>query len=268
MSDSDWSRKLPDHPLQYPFLWILSHITALLSNHALYAYKWTSCHVGSLIEIPLIQKYLGFPSHFSSRNFTDFAPPFLPQSFSPPIISYHSLPLEDLTSVYRTLTGPPNMIISHVCHIRPDHFLVGHSSVPFRLRTLVQDYTWSGALMVVRYVAENSKEVVVECAGWNVAGDQIIRFLVVDKLQVKRTDMALVSLGSLMIYQRLPAALPFGMYNPRWYRGNDLPLPYPPTLPLLPIVSPPSLSSAHVSLFIPDSVPDSHMSLWSILCMV
>ena len=93
-------------------------------------------------------------------------------------------------------------------------------------------------------------------------------FLVVDKLQVKRTDMALVSLGSLMIYQRLPAALPFGMYNPRWYRGNDLPLPYPPTLPLLPIVSPPSLSSAHVSLFIPDSVPDSHMSLWSILCMV
>jgi hypothetical protein len=30
--------------------------------------------------------------------------------------------------------------------------------------------------VVVRYVAENSKEVVVECAGWNVAGDQIILF--------------------------------------------------------------------------------------------
>jgi len=123
-------------------------------------------------------------------------------------------------------------------------------------------------LVVVRYVVENSKEVVVECAGWNVVGDQIICFLVVDKSQVQRTDMALVSLGSLMIYQRLPTALPFGMYNPQWYRGNDIPLPYPPILHLLPIVSPPSPSLAHVSLFIPDSVPDCHMSLQSILCMV
>jgi len=171
-------------------------------------------------------------------------------------------------SVYRTLTGPPNMIISHVCHIRPDHFLVGHSTVPLQLGTLVQDYTWSGALVVVRYVAENFKEVVVECAGWNVAGDQIIRFLVVDKSQVQRTDMALVSLGSLTIYQRLPAALPFGMYNPRWYRGNDLPLPYPPILPLLPIVSPPSPSLSHISLSFPDIVPDCHTSLWFIFCMV
>jgi hypothetical protein len=78
----------------------------------------------------------------------------------------------------------------------------------------VQDYTWSGALVVVCYVVENSKEVVVECAGWNVAGDQIIHFLVVDKSQVQWMDMALVSLGSLMIYQRLPAALPSGMYIP------------------------------------------------------
>jgi hypothetical protein len=68
------------------------------------------------------------------------------------------------------------MIISHVCHIQLDHFLVGHSTVPLQLGTLVQDYTWSGALVVVRYFAENSKEVVVECAGWNVAGDQIILF--------------------------------------------------------------------------------------------
>src|SRR5882724_2299345 len=108
---------------------------------------------------------------------------------------------------------------------------------------------------------------------WSVLGGMLrgIRlyvFLVVDKLQVQQTDMALVSLGSLMIYQRLPAALPFGMYNPRWYRGNDLPLPYPPILPLLPIVSAPSPSLAHVSLFIPDSVPDCHMSLRSFLCMV
>jgi hypothetical protein len=216
----------------------------------------------------LIQKYLGFPCHFSLRKFTDLAPPFLPQSFSPAIISYHSLPLEDLMSIYQTLTGPPNMIISHVCHIQPDHFLVGHSTVPFQLGTLVQDYSWSGALVVVRYVAENSKEVVVECAGWNVAGDQIIRFLVVDKSQVQQMDMALVSLGSLMIYQRLPAALPSGMYIPWWYHGNDLPLPYPPILPLLPIISPPSPSLSHVSLFIPDIVPDCHTSLWSLLCMV
>jgi hypothetical protein len=105
------------------------------------------------------------------------------------------------------------MIISHVCHIRPDHFLVGHLTVPLQLGTLVQDYTWSGALMVVRYAAENAKEV-VECAGWNVVGDQIIHFLVVDKSRVQWTDMSLVSLGSLTIYQKLPAALPFGMYIP------------------------------------------------------
>jgi hypothetical protein len=171
-------------------------------------------------------------------------------------------------SVYQTLTGPPNMIISHVCHIRPDHFLVGHSTLPFQLGTLVQDYTWSGALVVVRYVTENSEEVVVECAGWNIAGDQITHFLVVDKSQVHWIDMALVSLGNLMIYQRLPAALPSGMYIPRWYCGNDLPLLYPPVLPLLPIISPPSPSLSHISLSVPDIVPDCHTSLWFIFCMV
>src|SRR5882724_3997298 len=108
---------------------------------------------------------------------------------------------------------------------------------------------------------------------WSVLGGMLrgIRlyvFLVVDKLQVQRTDMALVSLGSLMIYQRLPAALPFGMYNPRWYRGNDLPLPYPPILPLLPIVSPPSPSLSHISLSFPDIVPDCDTSIWFIFCMV
>ena len=90
----------------------------------------------------------------------------------------------------------------------------------------------------------------------------------VEKSQVQQTDMALVSLGGLMIYQRLPAALPFGMYIPWWYHGNDLPLLYPPILPLLPIVSSPSPSLSHVSLFIPEFVPDCHTSLWSILCMV
>ena len=103
----------------------------------------------------------------------------------------------------------------------------------------------------------------VECCG----GSDYF-FFVVDKLQVQWMDMTLVSLGGLMIYQRLPAALPFGMYIPQWYCGNDLPLPYPPILPLLPIVSLPSPSLAHVSLFIPDNVLDCHMSLWSILCMV
>ncbi len=122
--------------------------------------------------------------------------------------------------------------------------------------------------MVVHYVAENIKELVVECAGWNIAGDEIVRFLVVDKSQVQRMDMVLVSFGGLMIYQRLPAALPFGMYITQWYCGNDFPPLYPPVLPLLPIISPspPSLSS--ISSFTPDSTPDCHLSFWSVLCMV
>jgi len=115
---------------------------------------------------------------------------------------------------------------------------------------------------VVRYVAENSKELVVECAGWNLAGDQIVRYLVVDKLRVQQIDMVLVDFGGFTIYNRLPAALPFGMYLPRWYQGNDLPLPYPPCLHRS------SLSSSSVSHFTPDNISDCHSSFWSILCMV
>jgi hypothetical protein len=171
-------------------------------------------------------------------------------------------------SVYWTLAGPPNMIISHVCHIQPDHFLVSHLTILLHLGTLVQDYTWSGALVVACYVAENSKELVVKCAGWNLAGDQIVHFLVVDKLQVQWMDMVPASFGGLTIYQRLLAALPCEMYLPQWYRGDDLPLPYPPILPLLPIISLPSPSLSSISLFTPDSIPDCCSSLWSILCMV
>ena len=122
--------------------------------------------------------------------------------------------------------------------------------------------------MVVHYVVENIKELVVECAGWNIAGDEIVRFLVVDKSQVQRMDMVLVSFGGLMIYQRLPAALPFGMYITQWYCGNDFPPLYPPVLPLLPIISPspPSLSS--ISSFTSNSTLNCHSSFWSVLCMV
>jgi len=169
--------------------------------------------------------------------------------------------------VYLSLTGPPNMIISHVCQIRPDHFWVSHVSTPLQLGSLVQDYAWAGALVVLQYVAENSKELVVECAGWNIEGDKIVRYLVVDRSQVERLDTILVSLGGFTIHQRLPAALPLGMYVPRGCRGNDLPLPYPPILSQLHITYPLDLPSSSPS-FSSDSIPDCQVYLWSVLCMV
>jgi hypothetical protein len=49
-------------------------------------------------------------------------------------------------------------------------------------------------MVVVQFVAENRRGLVVECMGWAKLGRQITRFLVLEKSWVDRSDNLVVSL--------------------------------------------------------------------------
>jgi len=100
----------------------------------------------------------------------------------------------------------------------------------FRVGLLVQDYSWPGGLVVLRYVAENWQELVAECRGYDVHGNQILRFVVVDKSLAVRDPEVLMTIGGLSIIRKLPSALSSIYYFPRGHCGIDLPLPYPPII--------------------------------------
>ena len=118
------------------------------------------------------------------------------------------------------------MIIAHVCQVRPDHFKVNWGEGRFRVNELVQDYSWKGPLRVIRYVAENGRELVAECMGWAESGRKIIQFLVLETSWVDRSEDMVVSFWGKTWYWRLPKALDSEWYLPRGCDGNDLPLPY------------------------------------------
>jgi hypothetical protein len=92
---------------------------------------------------------------------------------------------------------------------------------------LVQDCSWPGPLLVIRFVAESSEDLVAECQGWNKLGGRIVRFLVVAKALVERPEDGSSSVSGGQIYRRLPPALGLDAYLPRGCCGNDLPLPFP-----------------------------------------
>jgi hypothetical protein len=100
----------------------------------------------------------------------------------------------------------------------------------FRVGLLVQDYGWLGRLVVLQYVAENWRELIVECRGYDVHGNQILRFLVVDKSLAVRDPEVFMTIGSLSIIHKLPAALSSIYYLPQGHCDIDLPLPYPPII--------------------------------------
>jgi len=81
-------------------------------------------------------------------------------------------------------------------------------------------------MVVVRFVAENRRELVAECMGWAESGRQITRFLVLEKSWVDRLDYLVTSSWSNICHRRLPKALDSEWYLPRGYDGNNLPLPY------------------------------------------
>jgi hypothetical protein len=72
---------------------------------------------------------------------------------------------------------------------------------------------------VIRYVAENDREVVAECMGQDESGHKITRFLVVDKCWLGGSSWR-VGLAFL------PKALDMEWYSPRACLGNDVPCPH------------------------------------------
>jgi hypothetical protein len=111
------------------------------------------------------------------------------------------------------------MIISDVCKIRPDHYKVNWVDGWFQVNSVVRDYHWEGDLVVIKYVAENDREVVAECMGQDELGCMITRFLVVDKCRLGGSSWR-VGHGFL------PKALDMEWYSPWGYLGNDVPIPH------------------------------------------
>ena len=154
-------------------------------------------------------------------------PIYLPDlTYIPPVISYHPSSSYICPSLYSGPIGPPTMIITHVCKVRPDHFKVNWVEGRFRVNEWVQDYSWRGPMVVVRFAAENRRELVVECMGWAESGRPITRFLVLEKSWVDRSDNLVVSLWSNIWPWGLSRALDSEWYLPREGDGNNLPLPH------------------------------------------
>jgi len=84
----------------------------------------------------------------------------------------------------------------------------------FQVRLLLQDYGWPGRLVVLQYVAENWWELVAECRGYDVHGNQIVQFLVVDKSLAVHDPEVLMTIGGLSIICKLPSALSSIYYLP------------------------------------------------------
>jgi hypothetical protein len=72
---------------------------------------------------------------------------------------------------------------------------------------------------VIRYVAENDREVVAECMGQDESSHMITQFLVVDKCWLGGLSW---SVGHVF----LPRALDMEWYSPWGCLGNDVPCPH------------------------------------------
>jgi len=131
----------------------------------------------------------------------------------PPILHYSHIQ----KSCPNSIPNPsPIMIISDTCKIRPDHYKVSVSEGRIHLHSVVQDYLWPGVLVIIRFVAENERDIVAECVGRDEQGNRIIRYLVVEKGLVDR---------SWTIW-RLPKALGEDWYMSRGRMGVEVSVPY------------------------------------------
>ena len=64
----------------------------------------------------------------------------------------------------------------------------------------MQDYSWPGGLIVLQYVAENWQELVAECRGYDVHGNQILWFVVVDKSLAAHDPEVLMTIGVFLSF--------------------------------------------------------------------
>ena len=91
----------------------------------------------------------------------------------------------------------------------------------------MKDEDWDGPLGILRWVAENQVELVVECDGRDFMGRRVVRFLVFMRIRVRRPeDVVGVSEGHLR-YRQYPIAMDSEEFMTRGRWVDELPVPGP-----------------------------------------
>ena len=113
--------------------------------------------------------------------------PLDPLSYAPP---YPILPSDPVTSIR-----------CYSCRVGLDHVRIEYTSSPVHVNSLVQDDDWDGPLLVLRWVAANSLEIVGECEGRDFEGQCIVRFLVFMHFRVCRLEDLILNEGMWRLWQ-------------------------------------------------------------------
>ncbi len=121
---------------------------------------------------------------------------------------------------------PVTLISSYPCHIRPDHYRVTFVDGPITINTLVQDDSWDGPLRILRWVAENSLEMVGECEGRDLEGRRIVRFLVFMHFRIRRPEDRIIREGHWEEFQ-YPSAVDSRLFLVEARSVEELPIPGP-----------------------------------------
>jgi hypothetical protein len=145
-------------------------------------------------------------------------------------------------------------IICHSCHVRFDHYHVIFAAGPVQVNLLVQGEDWDGPLLILRWVAANSLEIVGECEGKDFEECRIVHFLVFMHFRVHRPE-DLVLVEGVWRLRHYPDAPDSRVYLARAHPVEELPLPGPLFTPTLSIS--PDLSS----------IPSPN-GIWATLCLV
>jgi hypothetical protein len=124
-----------------------------------------------------------------------------------------------------------------------------------RINSLVQDDNWDGPLLVLRWVAANSVEIVGECEGRDFEGQRIVRFLIFMHFRVRRLEDVVLVEGMRRLWQ-YPHAPDSSVFFARAQAVDQLPPPGP--LFTIPISSSPSPSLS------PSLSPSSISTIWLI----
>ena len=192
------------------------------------------------------------------------SPSVVSNSFTPSLIhhaSNHSLVLHTQPS---QLYGPTVPIMAFTSRAGPDHYMVTFVDEDWKIKKniLVQDWRWSGPLVVVDFVAHNSSQLVTRCIGRNRAGDAIERYLVVKKSDcVVPPESLLPDEGG----NALKIGLTEEEYMARDSPGVDLPFPFSPLPFPIPMVTS-ACSSNYSPTYLadtplPDDISSSSSSL-------
>jgi hypothetical protein len=119
-------------------------VSALFSS-LLINLKFLLCSDAPLRDIPSIPVFSPPPSRHIPYS------PLDPLSYAPP---YPISP-----------SDPVTLISCYSCCVHPNHFRIEYTSSLVCINSLIQDDNWDGPLLVLRWVAVNSVEIVGEYSG-------------------------------------------------------------------------------------------------------